>query len=167
MARYFFRDTDEVGDAEFDISGQEYLLLMERCFKYCKSVSFRAHPESKKEVALLDHQLPITDYVLELYQSMGERGVQTSSGLIPFEIKHYELAPAVKAYILTQSNNLWGWICDCDHQNPEDIAFFRADGSIFLYTSIHDGECFLISYDNEHISDILSIGNWIQVDDEP
>ena len=50
-------------------------------------------------------------------------------------------------------------------KKPEDIAFYREDGSVFLSSVIHEGEDSLFPREGEDISAILDLDNWYLVDD--
>lgn len=163
MKKFLFYDTDNTGEVEYDISGHSYISLMKTCFQYCVSVSFRVHPHVGFPEYLNNFRLPISQYVSAHYSKIGEMGIHTESGLLLFQIGHFKLTDEVKMYILCASKSLFGWIDD----NPEDIAFFRADGSVFLYSSTHNGICELTPCDNENIDGIIFNQLWYESKESP
>lgn len=160
MRQYIFRDTDITGTMDLDILGDDYTILMEACFRYCASVSFRVHPYIGFPARLLSHRLPISDNVDALYCKIGKMGIHNGFGILPYLVGHFRLTDEVKDYILHESNTLFGWIDD----NPEDIAFYRSDGSVFLHSCTHNGMCTLTPRDDEAISEIVSNQLWIKID---
>lgn len=163
MNKYFFFDNDLDGTCNNDIKDNNYILLMLRCFKYCSTVSFRIHPDVSICSELNRFIVPTTTPVFKLYQSMGESCVRTATGLVPFTIVQYELSEPVREFILSASNSIWGWIKNFNYDNPEDISFFRPDGTVFLQTCTHDGECALTPLEHEDVDDIILGNAWVVV----
>ena len=46
--KYRFYDTDSTGNAEYDISGNDYFRLIDVCCKYCSVVSFKIGNKSSE-----------------------------------------------------------------------------------------------------------------------
>ena len=156
MRKFLFYDTDSSGEAEFDISDDSYISLMNACFQYCVSVSFRVHPYVDFPEFLNTYRIPTSEHAAAHYRKIGEMGVHTESGILLYHTGQFKLTDEVKMYILCASKSLFGWTDD----NPEDIAFYRADGTIFLHSSTHNGICVLTPRDNEKIDGIISNQLW-------
>jgi hypothetical protein len=46
-----------------------------------------------------------------------------------------------------------------------DLTFYREDGSVFMETISHEGECSIFARDNEDISDIVAYDHWLPIND--
>ena len=44
---------------------------------------------------------------------------------------------------------------------PEDLAFFRKDGSVFMESTGHEGVCSLYPREDEDVSKVLGFGRWV------
>ena len=159
MSTYKFYDTDKSGFAEFDIDGEHYLKLLEVCFKYSSSFSWRVcgndivEPEGIKKF-----QIPITDNVLHAY---GHYYKHIDDPQLS-QIRHYKITNETIDTFSSVTNSIFKWITDWVHTNPEDPVFYREDGSIFFSVIVHEGECMLFPNINEDISDALKFGNWVK-----
>ncbi len=159
MTVYNYYDTDGSGFADFDIDGEHYLKLLEACFKYCSSYSWRVYsndivePENIKKF-----QIPISDNVLlaygHYYKHIGDPQLA--------QIRHYKITKETMGAFSSVTDSIFKWINGWGHKNPEDPVFYREDGSIFFSVIVHEGKCMLIPNNNEDISDILKFGNWVK-----
>lgn len=163
MKIYNFYDTF-TGWEDVNISGYRYERLLEVCFQYSSSVSFATYPTTPPlPECLSKYRLPMTEEVYERYRGcIGETNPRC------IEIHHYNLvSEQVRDYIRSVTDNIFSWINGWGYNNPEDIAFFRSDGTPFLTTVVHDGLCSLSVRDSESVSDIIRGGGWCDQDNQP
>lgn len=155
MLMYKFYDTDSIGIAEYNICNEEYKLLLEICFKYCKTMSIIVtNPDSK----LLEK--------IEKFRI-------TKKDNITFEFNHYDKNILIQYYqinselleiLLDTTNSIFSWINGWGYNNPEDITFYREDGTVFFTSIIHNGECSLFVEKDEDISQIVKNKLWKKLD---
>lgn len=163
MSHYTYCDTNIFGDCndECDISGEKYTELLKICFKYSSTFSFIIFGENKYKVlngipeALSPYEIEIEDYVVDNYRGYSRKIT-----------KHYKVCPEIFDIVLGMNDSIFKWINNYCYSKPEDIAFFREDGSVFLSSSIHNGECSLFPRKDEDISSLLELDNWYFIDDE-
>lgn len=152
-----FRDTDITGEEDRDITGQDYVDLIETCMRYCRIISMRVPPLVKPKCACLEKyrlEKPLDiAYVYDHYYDKESRQAKE-------EIRYYWLTPEVKDFLLNTADSVFKWICAWGYTNPEDLAFYRTDGSVFFYSTIHEGECVLAPNSDEDVVHIISDSFW-------
>ncbi|MBR6801021.1 MAG: hypothetical protein IKM61_04650 [Eubacteriaceae bacterium] len=155
--KYVFTDTDESGFEEYDIEKDEYLSLLKICFRYSSTVSFRIWNEEVTALqSLAKFRIPPTEKCVEAYSHY----YKSLDHMALKEIRHYILSDEVKNYVLSVTDSIFGWINGWGYHNPEDICFYRHDGSIFFSSVIHDGICCLDVGEDEDADEILKNKLW-------
>lgn len=160
--RYNFYDTDYTGYEEYDIRDEDYRKLIDVCFKYSHSVAFRIWddgitiPEKIKK-----YKLPVDENIVGGYPHYYKELNEISRA----QIAHFKLSEDVRSYMLTSANSIWGWINSSEYANLEDPVFFRADGSVFFQSVIHDGVCSLYPDETEDVKSIIDSGLWFISED--
>ncbi|MBQ6825743.1 MAG: hypothetical protein IJP34_03675 [Clostridia bacterium] len=153
MLIYNFYDTDSSGMAEYNICNEDYKVLLEICFKYCKTMS-----------------LIITNNNSKLLKKIEKFQIEKSENII-YKFNHYDNNVLIKYYqtcsellevLLNTTDNIFSWINGWGYDNPEDITFYRDDGSVFFTSIIHNGKCSLFVRKNEDVSLIIKNKLWIQ-----
>ena len=161
MMTYIFRDSDPAGIANYDIGGAKYKALLDVCFHYAHSVSFYISPLYKKDLSdISESQLPVSEDIQKLYPTYAVASPADYRITLPYQIKHFVLSPQVQEFLRQQTDHLWGWTYDELNKNPDDICFFRSDKSVFLASTIHNGECRLYPKEHEDVSAIIDVANW-------
>lgn len=161
MRTYKFYDTDAAGNAEYDISGERYRQFLEACFQHSATVSVLILPEFDGNIDLWDaYRIPVS---LEVYRHYGVSPDQEADWINCFEIRHYRLTAQMQKMIQSQADSLFSWTCYFGHHNPDDIAFYRPDGSVLFSSTIHEGETTLFLRDDEDFDAVLSQEPWISV----
>ncbi|MBE6949668.1 MAG: hypothetical protein E7456_07490 [Ruminococcaceae bacterium] len=153
MKKYVFYDTDLTGQAQYDISGNEYLELIKTCCKYSTTFSLKITNTSHsifKELAR--YKIPVTQSVLNAYQHYSDKS----------DIHHYRLYNEIQETLLNTCGSIFQWINGWGYTNPDDPAFYRDDGSVFFESTIHEGICILYPLENEDISTIIENKLWIE-----
>ena len=160
MSKYIFRDTDISGEAEYDITGDNYVKLISVCCKYSSYLSLRiTSNEISGAKELEKYVVPKKKNLVYMYdQFYRENSLQSN-----LEVKYYRVCPELRDLLLRISDSIFKWINGWGYVNPEDPVFYRADGSVFFSSIIHDGECLLYPNDEEDISEILLNDNWIEI----
>lgn len=154
--KYTFFDTDGTGWAEYDITGEDYIELMKLCIKYSKTVCFRRFSYSISIPKHLEkYSLQLTENVVKPYPYYREL-----SDLAKAELIYLELSEEVCKWILSATDNIWGWDHFSKDHLVEDPVFFREDGSVFSDSVIHNGEFSIYPRDEENVSSVISKGHW-------
>ena len=160
MKKYEYFNYNFYGDCNTDYSfvGSDLKELFETCFKYCDSFVVRlvTRCTAEKLPSSLDkYRISISEEISDMYGEMIIIGSDEKQ-----ELRRYKLSPEVKEFILSFTDDLFKWgRRGFEIQNPEDPAFFREDGSLFFYSSIHDDYCELYVRDGEDVSHIVDKKN--------
>lgn len=75
--------------------------------------------------------------------------------------KFYKACAETFRLLLEMADSVFQLQYNGEFQNPEDLAFFRDDGTILFTSCVHEGECSLFPKTDENISEVLAQGNWI------
>lgn len=134
VTKYKFYDTDPTGKATYDISGKDYARLLDLCLKYCDSVSMCIHESVKIDLSSIEpFCIAITPEVKAQYGHYGFLPQTDGNVMPPYRLSHYLLTPEVKSFLLAQTNAIFNWTYAWGHNNPDDLAFFRPDGTVFFF----------------------------------
>ncbi|MGM9680039.1 MAG: hypothetical protein ACI3XR_00890 [Eubacteriales bacterium] len=66
----------------------------------------------------------------------------------------------MKELLLSRVTDLFDWIRTDERENPEDLTFYREDGSVFFWSETHEGICVLCDRVQEKVSQIVSKKGW-------
>ena len=166
MQRFRFYDTDATGQEEYDISGTQYYELLHTCFKYCTTVAVIVFPWFSGSLELWeDYRIPINENVVSVFSHYGASLLENEGRTDSYEIRHYKLDALLQKKILEHTDRMFNWTSAWGNNNPDDISFFRKDGSVFFSSIIHEGECTLFPKANEDVEGIVTSGNWIKLPD--
>lgn len=159
MKEYVFYDTDMRGEADYDICGSDYEKLIDVCCQYGCTLSLMIANRHTKLVKHLEaFRMPQPQNIRNEYM----RYSQNSDGS-DLDIRYYHVCDELCSLLKASANSIFDWVYEQGHKNPEDPIFYRADGSKFFLSVIHEGELELYVNDSEDISAILdSIGFKLQ-----
>ena len=158
MTRYVFYDTDVTGKEEYDIGGQDYATLIKICCKYCSTLSFRvSHTDTSFVEKLERFAVNRNNELHNVYEHYYGNNPKDNELI---EIRYYKVNKELEEFLLSASNSVFDWIYGWGHTNPEDLAFYREDGSLFFYSTAHEGVCVLTPNANETVDEIVSNGLW-------
>lgn len=165
MRKYAFFDTDPSGMAEYDIAGENYEKLIHCCCQYCSSVALLVDNSRVTQMRILtdleQYRIPTTPEIESMY--FGEYGHYGHQGSNPlYEVRHYTLCPAVEGILLHSAHSIFSWLCGWGFTNPADPTFFRKDGSVFLSSVIHEGECRLFAEETENVDMVVAEAGWMK-----
>lgn len=138
-------------DAEPDIRGKDYEVLINLCFRYCRYFSLSknrpgAHIDFSEEPL---KEVPIHP---------GEENKQ-----------YFFCSDDARSFLLQKESSVfswmtWGEILPGTEVLPEDLCFYREDGSVFFWSATHKGVCALCPKPGEDVSGLLSLGGWFEPD---
>lgn len=161
MRLYKFFDSDITGQAEWDISGVQYQQLLQSCFRYCSTVSVMVSLNCVDRIRSWEpYRIPVTPNVQKVYAHYGLPVDGSTNITDSYEIRHYSLTPQMKRMLQAYTTSLFQWTYAWGHNNPDDLSFYRADGSVFFSSLVHEGECTLYLKENEDMRDVISQGAW-------
>lgn len=140
---HWFTDWDDERGMDLTVGGQDYAELIDTCFRYCTHVSFSTRFCGDKIALPEPYVSPLND---------------SDTAVLPCSEKTRE-------YLLNTADDLFGWIDG--NNNPEDMTFYRVDGSIFFWLLTHEGVCCLLSRPDEDVSGIVGKPDWHTCPPEP
>ena len=155
MREYKFLDTDPMGFGweEYDIVGEDHAELIRTCCKYSKTVSFAIGIDKWSLIEKLEaYRIPKDNNITFISPVSWRNG-------IPDEIRYYRVCPELCELLIQYVDNIWDWL----FANPEDPIFYRADGSVFFKSRIHDGWCILTPRDDENVDHIVKKAHWLKI----
>lgn len=162
--KYKFYDFDPINGEEFDITGEDYIELMNLCIKYSKTVCFRkfVHFRYNSFVPerLEKYRLPINKNTMKPYYANYGPWCFKDIDDAKEQLYLFELSKEVCEWILSTADGIWDWDCGSDKELPADPVFFREDGSKFFDSIIHEGEISIYPIEGEDVSSVVSKGNW-------
>lgn len=148
MKRYNFYDTDIFGNEDYDIAGKDYVNLLNFCFKNAKIFS-----------------LKYSSVHLTIYESLKAYEIGSCVEVIKNEkVVYYKTCEQTFNILSKHVNSIFCWMFD-QNENPEDLMFFREDGSILFSSCIHNGMLSLW-IKNENESSILTGNLWIPSEED-
>ena len=168
MDIYEFHDSDDIGKEEYDIQGENYKILIDLCCKYSSIVSFLIFDEKTDLVKQFDKyrisECEIPQCVHRSYRA--DVCDENLSHEVP--VYYYRLCPELCELLANAVNGVFEWIYAWGFDNPEDITFYREDGSVFFISVVHDGYCALLPNENEDTGCVTndSLWNWRDTEQE-
>ena len=147
----FFSWDDTDPAAELDIRGEQYIRLIDVCFQFC---SYFTLNESRAGTFFDLPDKELDHWPAQQYPPVGKTHLFFCSG-------------KAKDYLQNKVGSLFSWFSwEASNQGkkerllPEDLCFYRSDGSIFLWSETHEGICALLPKDEEDVSSIISSVGW-------
>lgn len=141
-----------------DVCGKEYVDLINMCFRYSKFFYLRfqrdffAFPQETCDS--MEELNPC------LYQSH-DQFLEPMCGPGLDRMTFYYCNDETRRLLLTKTDHLFGWnFHNSPAPLPEDLTFFREDGSIFFELVSHDMDMVAFPETGEGLDDILSKDNW-------
>ena len=145
---YYVRDYF-LNAGEYPLKGAHYQCLLQHCFRYCAYVAFAApnsHTKAAEDIAKWQVENPGVAVSPET-----RRGCRAL----------YHTGEELLQAMLNWTDDLFDPRTLSAHEYPEDPIFLRSDGSVFFDSILHEGECSLYPRDGEDISEVLSYGRWL------
>ncbi len=144
---YYFMDYDDITETDLTISGSDYIQLINVCFRYSTTLSLcfpsleLANKFSKK-TEMLCYTISENSDLNRKYKC------------------YFPCSDLMKELLLSNVNDLFDWVQHDGKGNPEDLTFYREDGSVFLWSETHEGICVLCNHMQENVSLIVSKNGW-------
>ena len=152
MCYYRFFDTDPAGIEERDIEGKAYECLIHACEKHSSFISMRVTCDDNRYVQNLEKfRVFRTDGIKYVYSHYYSRDSQNAQE----EVRYYYLNSEMIEILLSMSDSVFKWINGWGYRNPEDLAFYRADGTVFFNSIVHEGKCYLYPRDGEDVQSVV------------
>ena len=164
MKEYTLYDEDNV---ESVFSGEDHRVLIDTCCRYSAylALSFWIGKEPLNALeALAPFEISVPETISEDFLPGISYGGISEEPLTYY--KFYRVCPELPEVLTSITDSLFSWISAWGYNNPEDLYFYRADGSLFLQAIVHEGECMLSPEEGEDVALLLKKGNWFSWDDE-
>ena len=154
-----FHDWNPVSNEEYDISGTEYCDLIEICCRYSSTVSFIIKNKDEPVCLLLEK------FRIEKPKNINYHFKNYGLGELTNEeigVLYYRVCPELNELMINDCDSFFEWINGWGYNNPEDPTFYREDGSVFLTSTIHEGEIKLTANEKEDVSLFVNDERWIK-----
>lgn len=166
MKKYIFTDTDYEGrgEEEHDITGEDYKELIRTCAKYCESFAFVSGKDNSYPQIPLNIQKYAIDVDASVKKRLGYRhfAISLTETMDYGWIFHFKICDETIDWLLSVSSDIYNWyFSDPKNSYPEDLTFYRKDGSAFFGAMTHEGYCELTVCDDEDVSHIISKDHWL------
>lgn len=131
---------------EYDIAGEDYKKLIHCCAKYAAffSLSFTRNPAYKCK------EPPFAPVWSKPY---GDSHYLSHRNFYPCN-------EATISYLETHVNGIFEWVQCWGFENPEDLTFYREDGTVLFWLWAHEGQAALFPRESEDVSQIVSMPGW-------
>jgi len=166
---YCFLDRDDQNPhAEFDLEGEQFLILLDTATKYCAYFSFDIFHGGVGIPENMTHGIEqLCKFEISPQKSILKRNAQNNSYWFEptnYATRHYYYySPAARSFIKKNYSSIFSLIFHEEKHNPENLIFYRPDYSIFFLSTTHEGECFLFPSPNENVKDLLCNSNWKKI----
>lgn len=159
MARYQFYKANIADTGLLDIRGTHYRRLLQACFRYSASVAVCMPVDANIDTQrIATFRRKVTPQIRMQYAHIGNFTEEDTDQTNTYQLVRYLLVPAVKSFIMNRTESIFAW--SKEKGNPEDLTFFRPDGTVFFSVRTHDGVCTLNPEEDEDVSRILSDTRW-------
>lgn len=145
---YVFWDYDDETDKDLDIDGEAYAELIDVCFRYA-------------EVFAVTYSLKGFHEVQHMGGSVFQYCV-AKKAILNGQIRcYFKCCQATKQYLLETDPCLFSWYWNEKQHGylPENLTFYRNDGSVFFASETHEGQCYLYPRE-EDFSSVLNSEGW-------
>lgn len=154
MPALYFYDWDCYTNEDLELSREAYEALLDFCFSHSEIMSF----------IIRDENIKFSDW-LEQFRIPDPERLDRSNypiGMTPQEAgyRYYKVCPEIKQWMLESVGGMFEWIDGWGYKNPEDPCFYRVDGSVLFFSTIHEGELKLFYRDDEDITELLPKARW-------
>lgn len=163
MAYQFFNSNNM---NKHDIAGKEYLELLDFCFEYGKYFSLTFLHSHSGSVNMRLGSKKIEQLEPFLYDSFETEEESWYHDGPSANIKIYFCNKDTKNLLREQANHLFAW-STYEYQLPEDLSFFRSDGSAVFHLLTHEGIATIYNKENEIIPESVLQPPWGQYEPDP
>ncbi|MGI6264597.1 MAG: hypothetical protein ACOYJY_03920 [Acutalibacteraceae bacterium] len=144
-----------------DIYGEDYYQLLERCFRYSRYFSLRF----KRDFFRYPEEVCDSLEALDPYRFCSFCQLQDpciwGQGEATDRLTIYYCNDETFAILREQAHSLFEWDFYNDRKSlPEDLTFYRDDGSVFFDQLTHEFAASLYPLAGEDVADIVSKNGW-------
>lgn len=141
---------------EYDLKGSEYSTFLGICARYSSVFSFRIYEGITSER---------WKQVLGSFQIAEPKWADVEEDTFPIsERKWFWCNTESVVALQSLEDNLFNMKTLHGLTNPEDIVFYRENGSIFAYAETDEGECIVYPEIEEDISELIRNPHWFEYD---
>ena len=143
-----------------DVCDEDYRTLIDYCFAHCAVLSFCYPSQEFAEIEMGRFQPFISRSILP-------EGYDGSRGVISLQHQcFFRCTEDLRTYLLQKAESLFDWFCCGDAEPvPEDLCFYRKDGTCMFWSCTHEGECAFILRENEPVPEFVSHYGWEKLDE--
>ena len=145
---HYLRDFDDETMEDISIEAEHYKQLISLCFRYCTHFSLLFRDKSVEDNLMLP---------TPLYRQ--NAGKYSNVEYLCF----YACSIESQNFLLTKAN-LFDWLDTTTIRSPEDLIFYREDGSVFFWSETHEGICALFERNQEDVAMLVSQRGWVYYD---
>lgn len=150
-----------------EVRGRAYIDLLNTCFQYGRYFSLSAPAIFEKTLYPTYADVPALKPFLHFeYSTLRDVYYGTLYTPWPTLIRVYHCCEETKKILLSTCKTLFSWLAHGPNHMPEDLTFFREDGSVFMEQMSHERECALFPHENENIDAVLRTGAWSKKKDK-
>lgn len=150
--KYTFFTRDYFSNSgDYDFSREHYVELLEYCFRNCGifSLQFMFENDLTKKLRKWEIENP---------------GFAFQNETRPLNRHYYCADHSTHDFLLNITSSIFDFYASPQHPYPEDIVFYRKDGSILLDSVAHEGECSIYPYSVEEAMPIIRHGHWLYME---
>ena len=153
MKLYSFFSRDYFSNnGNHSISGDHYYVLLNHCFQFSRFFSITAHKKDCILIKELEH-LQVTTVPFSITQNLCNARI------------FYSACKQSHDILVSCGQNLLDDVYGQEEYHPENLSFYRADGSVFFEALNHEGEYCLYLRPEENIDAVLEFGHWLAMDE--
>lgn len=156
---YAFSDHSDDPYEEYTIKDGELVSLFELCAKYSKIVALSFLSGDEKLLARLS-AYAVDESETGIFQKQRRVVGEIYVDRTQLTEKYFHVGPGLLQTLLGISEYDLFNLAHFGNSKPENPAFYRADGSIFFDSVIHEGKCYLFPRAGEDLSAVVSYPGW-------
>lgn len=143
---YVFLTSDDLED----IIDDNYIQFITLCCKYSEYFAL-AYGDSVEKVALLE------PFCHRSKKATEWPGMKSTT---PIDYVIYKVTEYSKQILISYVPSLFSWDYHFGGHEPEDLAFYRKDKSVFAYSISHEGFCVINNHKDEDIHTLTDTPNF-------
>lgn len=143
-----------------DICDEDYRALIDYCFTHAAALSFCYH---SKELA----ENEMGRFHPFISRSILPEGYDGTHGIIWLQHQcFFYCTEELRAYLHQKATSLFDWFYCGRDPVPEDLCFYRKDGTMLFSSCTHEGECYFVLRKNEPIPEFVDHYGWARLEED-
>lgn len=156
MSVFYFDDCDPINeDLAKDICGKDFIDLINYSMRYCTYFSVDFHIKYKIDNKLRPQLRRSEVFDLSLFHKSREQNCHLIPPQQEYSRHYYWLNNDTSELIVQLQDSLFNWELYSKYKMPENITFYRSDGSVFFTSITHEGFAYLYLNANEDMNHIV------------